>query len=491
MRLRFLLAWIGAAAMLATPSAAQRLERNLWPVKVTEYSPAGAVQSWEAAGPLIFRQPLDGGGFAEGLRPLYLHKRNGDGTTETSFLYPILVFRTDQVSHRWSLLQLVNFMGPGAGPPAERPDRGFDVWPFYFSRETGSPATSYHALFPIAGTIKNRLFNDRATWLLFPLYLRTVNRGVIADSYLWPIGRVIHGAGHEGFAVWPLIGRRGQAGVSSSDYYLWPLIYRRVTQLDQPVPDESYGFLPFYAREHSADVIGETYLFPFFGYMHRTAPYRYDETRYFWPLFVQGRGDRYRNRWAPFYTHSIVKGLDKTWVLWPLYRQQHWTDDGRVLQRRTQFFYFLYWSLRETSLVNPRAAPAVKTHVWPFYSVWDNGAGRRQLQVLSPIEVFFPHNENMRLLWSPLFAFYRFDQRSPDDVRHSVFFDLITWRRRGAHREFHLGPLFSRVSGPATARVSVGHGLLGLERGPRGWRPFWFDFSAKSGDRSAQTAAIH
>ena len=34
---------------------------------------------------------------------------------------------------------------------------GVDVWPFYFSKETGDPATTYHALLPVAGTIKQQM----------------------------------------------------------------------------------------------------------------------------------------------------------------------------------------------------------------------------------------------------------------------------------------------------------------------------------------------
>jgi len=40
----------------------------------------------------------------------------------------------------------------------------------------------------------------------------------------------------------------------------------------------------------------------------------------------------------------------------------------------------------------------------------DNGAGARQFQLFSPVDVFLGDNENVRLLWSPLFAIYRYDQ---------------------------------------------------------------------------------
>lgn len=488
MRLRQFLACLGLTAALALPVRAEEREHNFWPVRVAQVDAAGGVQSWQGAGPLLFRQPLDDGLTGDGFRPFYLRKRDASGAlTEASFIYPIFVYRADSESYRWSIVQLINFGRPKTGTPTERNDAGFDVWPFYFSRRTDSPETSYRALFPIFGTLKDRLFQDRISWVLFPAYLRTEKHGVVWSAYPWPFVRTVHGAGNSGFSLWPLFGWSRQPGVYHNEFYVWPLIYRNVSRLDQPVPKESFGVLPFYASEHSADAVGESYLWPFFGYTHRTAPYHYDEIRYFWPLFMQGRGDdHYYNRWAPFYTHSILKGVDKTWVMWPLFRRQRWTEAG-IEQTRTQFFFFLYWSLAQRSAANPRLAPAEKTHYWPFASVWDNGAGRYQLQVLSPIEVFFPHNDNMRLLWSPLFALYRYDRQAPDDVRQSVLFDLVTWRREPTQREFHFGPLVSVVSSATTGRIALAGGLLGFRRTAdgRGWRSFWFDFSSKTDNRSS------
>jgi hypothetical protein len=390
---------------------------------------------------------------------------------------------------------LINRSGPAAGgapvasPNGERTE-AFDLWPFYFSRQTGDPATSYRALFPLGGTIKNRFGDDRIDWVLFPLYGRFQKRERVEWDAPWPFVRTFRGGGHSGFALWPLFGWHNQAGVARAHYYLWPLIYKDESHLDEPVPSVSLGVLPFYAVDRRPGSVSETYLWPFFGYTDRTAPYRYHETRWFWPLFVQGRGDdRYINRWAPFYTHSVIKGDGKTWVLWPLWRQQTWTEDG-LMQKKSQLLYFVYWSLQQRSATNAALAPAEKTHFWPLLSVWDNGAGRRQLQVLNPLEVFFPRNEQVRLAYSPLFALYRYDRRVPGDVRHSFLWDAITFERRDSAgtREFHLGPLLKIETRPAGKRIALGHGLLGLRRtsGERGWHAFLFDFPRKP-DKIAAT----
>lgn len=475
---------LACAFTAAVPAAlAQGDEINTWPIRVAQADANGSVTSWQGVGPLLFAQPLPNGGSAHGIRPLYLKKQT-DAATEVDVLYPLFVYQKNVEHVRWSVFNLINwsqYLADAANGESGSRLKSFDVWPVYFSRDTGDPETSYRAVFPIFGRLQNRFSNERLSWVLFPLYVRTENRGVVGTSYLWPFVRRLSGDGNRGFALWPLYGVRQKPGIYRHEYALWPLMYRNLSRLDEATPRESVAVLPFYMRDRSGENVSETYLWPFFGYVDRTSPYRYHETHYFWPFFVQGRGDeRYRNRWAPFYTHSVIKGTEKRWWMWPLLRRETWTDEG-LAQTKTQFCYFIYWSLRQRSAANPDLPSAAKTHAWPLLSTWNDGAGRRQLQVFSPFEVFLPHNENVRMLWSPLFAIYRYDQRAPGTTRHSALFNLVSWRKEPERREFHLGPLFSTKKTPESQRIALAGGLLGVRRtNAHGWRPFWFDFSRKS-----------
>jgi hypothetical protein len=437
MKRRLLAGLLLAAGVM---SAADTVERNAWPFRVDLFDEStGQLLREDVAGPFYSWKLNPGAGTTEAWRPLLLKQRNGPASS-TYLLYPLFTWRRDGSYTHFSFFDLVNDdqVPPEAGRPGVH---GFDVWPFYFSRETGNSATSYHALFPIAGTIKQRFGKDRLTWCLFPLYFNTDKAGMEITSAPWPFIRVINGAGHHGFEFWPLFGSRGRADDYHRQFYLWPLFYKDETNLSAPVPQVSLGALPFYARESGPGFLSESYAWPFVGYTHRTEPVKYDEKRYFWPFLMQGRGDgHYVNRWGPFYTHSVIKGYDKTWVLWPLFRHARWDEDG-VAQEKNQFFFVLYSSLEQRSLTNPAAAPAYKQHIWPFYSAWDNGAGRRQFQLLSPFEVFFPNNEIVRDLYTPLFALFRFDQRAPGETHGSILWNLVSWRHSPARREFRLGPL--------------------------------------------------
>ena len=487
---RSLLACLGLAAGWLAPARAE--ERNAWPLTVEQRDAAGQTVSTTALGPLFFEKNLPDGGRARGLRPFYLERTDATGLrVEATSLYPLFAYRGDAEAYTWTVFNLINRSGLQPGASAKlRPVNAekFAVWPFYFSRQTGDPATSYRGLLPVAGSIKDFYGYDRFAWTLFPLYTEADKHGAHTVLAPWPFLRFTSGA-ETGFALWPLFGWRDRPGEFQRRYALWPLVWNHTLQppADAPAgtpPTRQVGFLPFYSREKNADFVNENFAWPFFGSTHRTAPFRYDETRYFWPFLVQGRGDdRVVNRWGPFYTHSVIKGYDKTWIGWPFWRQAKWEADG-LAQTKTQFLFFLYWSVEQRSLTHPAAAPAEKVHLWPLLSAWDNGAGRRQYQFPSPLEVFFPNNDLVRQAWTPLFALYRHDQRAPGETRTSLLWDGITWEHNARERraEFHLGPLLSVHSQPGGRRIALGNGLVGLRQTPgdRGWRLFWLDFSAPS-----------
>jgi hypothetical protein len=473
---------LACASLLIAVVPARGDEENLWPVSVRRDDPVSGVVSREALGPLFFTR--SGRADQQGMRPLFMQTTVG-GVTEGNFLYPFFTWRREEGYRSFSFFQLVNSRtNAPAGSPA---DESFDVWPFYFSREAADPAASYRALFPLGGTIKNRFGRDRIRFTVFPLYAHTEKAGRQITHAPWPFLRFIGGEGYDGFEFWPLFGRSRHEGDYDRRFWLWPFGYKSVASLSEPVPEVKIGALPFYSRDTGPGYIRENYLWPFFGYTHRTEPYHYDERRYFWPLLVQGRGDdRLVNRWGPVYTHSVIKGFEKTWLLWPVYRNQQWSADG-VAQEKNQVLFFLYWSLEQKSLANPAAAPAHKTHLWPLFSSWDNGDGRRQVQALSPFEVFFPSNETVRQLWSPLFALYRYERQPDSSARHALLWNAVTWRHTPETREFHLGPLFSVHAGPERRRVALGNGVIGLQRPAGGrWRLFLFDFPTKAAMKADQ-----
>jgi hypothetical protein len=482
-----------AAGGGAPPLQAEPLERefNAWPGFVRRADRDGNTTAWTAAGPLAFGHPTADGRWATGVRPFYYHTRDEAGHIRSAFvLHPLFSYTADEETYRWSLFELVRRWG--RHDRAAAPDsafalrREFEVFPFWFSRESGDSELSYRALFPVYGTIKHKLGFERLSWTLFPLYVENERRGAITTSTPWPVVRVTRGAA-QGFGIWPLFHRVERPGVSRQTHYLWPLGFdvTRHPHPDDPPgtePRRSFGLLPFFARSTGPGYVNQDYGWPFFGYTTRILPVPYRERRYFWPLLVQGRGEeRYVNRWGPFFTHSISKGLDKKWYAWPVLRRAQWQQE-ELLRTKTQVLYFLYRSERQESIARPELPAAHLTHVWPLWSHWDNAAGRRQWQFFSPLEVFFPGNDQIRETWSPLFTIARHDQRSPGETRTSLLWNAITWHRSVAEerREFHLGPLLSVASDSGRKRIALGAGLLAFQRSSgSGWRMSWLDFRSR------------
>lgn len=481
---------LAAAAIAGRAQPAER-EQNAWPVGVRYQDPAHPTQSWTGAGPFLFQKPTaEPGGFvAQGFRPFWVQLNDPQGDFRAGyFLYPLFSYRVDASTYHWSFFELVRQWGrrAGAGAPAsvfeDRTET--EVFPFWFSRQSGDPEQNYRGFFPLHGTVKHKLGFERLSWTLFPLYVENERRGAVTTSTPWPFVRVTRGAAH-GWGVWPFYHSVERPGVSRQTTYLWPLGYDHTRQPppDAPPgtpPQRNLGALPFYARSTGPGYISEDFVWPFFGYTERMQPKRYDERRYFWPFFVQGRGEgHYVNRWAPFYTHSVRQGYDKQWIAWPLLRYAEWTDRN-ITRKRTQLLYFVFWNEEQRTANNPHSRPATLTHLWPLLSHWDNGAGRRQWQAFSPLEVFFPRNETVRLAWSPFFALARYEQYAPGHKRTSLLWNAVTWERHtGEERsEFHLGPLLGVTRRAGEKRIALGRGLLGLRRTEtRGWRLFWLDFS--------------
>lgn len=461
-------------------------EENVWPLFVIRNNQPDTVESAQYVGPLFFHR-TDGIQDVRGFRPLFLTTRTGE-KVEKNILYPLFTWRSEPGYTSFSFFRLVE--RHSRVREAVPPDGTFDIWPIYLSRHSSDPDKSYQAFFPLGGTVKNRLGKNRISFVLFPLYMQTEKAGRKVTHAPWPLIRSYEGPGYDGFEFWPLFGRNTHAGDYDRRFYLWPIVHYSAEHLSAPVPDKRIAVLPFYARLTGPGYISETYVWPFFGYTHRTQPDVYDERRYFWPFLVQGRGSERRvNRWAPLYTHSISKSQEKTWYLWPLYRNLRWQDNG-LEQEKNQFLFFLYWSLEQRSLTNPAAAPARKTHLWPLLTAWDNGAGREQVQVLSPFEVLFQQNTKIRNLWTPLFALYQYDRQPDTTVRHAFLWNAVTYRRSPDSKEFHLGPLFDVKRDPGRKRWSIGSGLFGFQRvADGGWHPFLFDFRPKAANTASSAAS--
>lgn len=478
------------AVLASAVGAYAEPESNLWPGPVSHLDSQGNTISWTGLGPFLFAKPDPEGGAISGFRPFYVSRTKSDGSVRNlSILYPLFWYRSYDDATVWSVFELIDKTSKRSlGPEGELVDNTLQVWPFYFSRTSHDPAESYRAFFPIYGTTYDFLTYPRMSWVVWPLYFQTEKRGTVSTYYVFPFIRRVTGL-TQGGGLWPLYGHTHGPGEAYHTFALWPFYAHNFVPPPADSdpgaqPTEQFVLLPFYTSEKATGTETKNWVWPFFGYTDRTLPEQYHETRYFWPFVVQGEGVKKTvTRYAPFYTHSwSAKSEERTWILWPLWKDERWNEDG-IGQHKQSLFYFLYLYQHQQSLANPNAAPAYKRHIWPLFSKWDNGQGHVQEEVLSPFEVFFPDNEKVRESWTPIFALYRYNHTPDGSSRTSILWDALNWSHDAKQEQsaFHLGPLFSVEQGSEAKRWSIGNGLFGWRRDNTTghWSTFWLDFPSK------------
>ncbi len=407
----------------------------------------------------------------QALRPFYAAAQ--DENTATSWkasMYPLFSIREYPGGHRWNVLELL--VGAKAESSSGEPITSLELWPLFWHYDTGVPEESYDAIFPLAGTLRNRLFHKRIDWFMFPAFVRAEQPGRIDTSILWPIFRHRRGEGESGFAVWPLFGHFEGEGKYDNTYALWPLLYdnrRTIPESKGGGEYRSAGALPFYTKETAPGMKSESYLWPFFGYTKEEAPRKsYSEIRYLYPFWVRGSGEvKSVNRWLPFHAHETRPGYAKTWYAWPLLKLEESRVEAMDIHKET-FLYFLYKN--EVQTAPGRDFKARKTQLWPLFGYSDDGEGSRQFMLLNPFEPLISGNEMIRQTWTPFFAIYRYES-TPQSARHSVLWDLFLYERDSQRKEFSIGPLFESRRSDEEEGWTVLKGLVGRDK--EGWNALW------------------
>lgn len=475
-----ILLWL-TAAIPAQASAPLELGQNLWPVRV-DYTTGPALQreseQWrtEFAGPFVERwqRPAETGW---AVRPLVLRRYLLDDDYDREhffFLHPLFNRYTYRDGYAWNIMSIIK----GDRSEDHRKDgfKRFEITPLIFYQRGFPPDLDYAGVFPLYGTIRQRLFYNRISWVMFPLYAAFENEGETTRHLPFPFVQWRTGPeqAHHGAALWPVYGQFEYPGVYSHRFALWPIFFRHHDDIGNEYERLRIAVLPFYYGEDKANLKSRTVVWPFFGYTRQTDP-DYRENRYFWPFLVQGRGEElYINRWAPIYTDRRQFAARNNWWLWPLLNRKQ-TEYENLDSETWRFFYVLYWRMTQTARTGRDNPPqASKTHLWPLFSHWNDGQDRRQWQVFSPLEPLFMTDAVTRDLYSPLFAVYR-GERSPGHSRHRFLFSLLTTERFPDGGRFTLGPVLDLQTRESSRGFSLLHGLI--ERMDRGdgarWRLLW------------------
>lgn len=450
---------------------------TLWPLVDYRRSDAVDYTSVNILGPLLSFE-RKGPEREVGLRSLFYQASDDEGVAFQEFLYPVAARRRDADRSSFHGLHLLQY--DSGERHREYDDGGFMLFPFVFSgsSDEGEP---YFALFPVGGKLYDRFGRDEIRFTLFPLHLRTEQRGTTNTHVLWPFFGRTEGPEEHGIKVWPLYGGSQKEGVYRKRFYLWPFFFSGDENLDTDRPRSFRAFFPFYLQEESPQRSSRTVLWPFFsriedrdrGYVERNFP---------WPLLRRTDGE-YRQgfRALPLYADERTGDLRRRWIGWPIYRIEELNTE-MLERRRDRVLFFLYSDTREQLHEEPLPRHR-RVALWPLFT-YERTRDVSHFYTFSLLEPFFPGNRGIERNWSPLWRIY---QRKWDDHGNeisSLLWNLYWRERRGDDLAMEIFPLVSyrREVGTETD-FSLLKGLVRVQRDAdrRGLRLFYLPWAIPIG----------
>ncbi|HEY3854520.1 MAG TPA: hypothetical protein VGO67_09020 [Verrucomicrobiae bacterium] len=425
----------------------------------------------EAVGPLYFSQESDGE-TQFGLPPFYSQTLTPSiGWSEWNFFYPIIDYRRFGSEYRLQIAELISFSGGKTQEP--RKAKGFTIFPIYFQMRSQDTNLNYTALVPFYGELKNRLFRDDVKFIMFPLYSETRKKDVVTDNYLYPIFDLRHGDHLTGWQFWPLFGEEhktpttltnniGDVSISGGydNYFvLFPFYLTSRTGLGTTNPASHLTMMPFYNRLRSPLRDESAYGWPLGVNFINDRAQGYVERDVFWPFFVKARGTKTVTRYFPIYSRAHNQDLESDFYAWPIYKFNRLESDP-LDRQRMRILFFLYSDIVEKNTKSGEYKR--RTDFWPFYTYHRDMDGNERLQVLAPLEPFFPNNRSVPREYSPIWSFWRSERNArthatsqsllwnlyrrettPERKKYSLLFGLIKYqshtqgsKSRGAHGGF-------------------------------------------------------
>jgi hypothetical protein len=435
-------------------------------------------------GPLVHRFPLtlSEGHRTEVLGPLLNYERREDQTQwgmppffshtldagvdveEFDLAYPFLTYDRFGTEYRFQIFQLFSFAG--GVDQQEGNVRRFTLFPVYFRQRAADTNLNYTAVLPLYGRLRNRLFRDEIRFVMFPLYGQSRKKEVVTDNYVYPFFHLRHGGGVRGWQAWPLAGYEHKdvtSRTNSADELetvgghnkfslLWPMYFNQTLGLGTEILDRRQALLPFYSYQRSPQRNSTTAPWPIGFTITEDRVKKYREIGAPWPFVVFTRGEgKTANRFWPLFGHAKTPILQGDFYLWPLYKYNR-AHAPPLDRERTRIVYFLYSDLIEKNEATGTAMQ--RTDLWPLFTAKRDHDGNERLQLLAPLEPFFPNNKSIERNYSPLWSLWRSERNA----------------KTGAASQSFLWNLYRCDATPKTRKCSLLFGLFQYQSSLEGKR---------------------
>ena len=386
------------------------------------------------------------------LAPFFTYTRHTQQNTETwDLFYPLVGW--DRFGSE-SRLQIFRIFTISTGQlPLGTTNRTYTLFPFFYARRSPDPKKEYTALWPIAGTMKDRFFWDEVRFYAWPLYVKTRKHGVTTWNMPAPIFHIRKGPGLQGWQFWPLIGLEHQVRtnppqtrLANKGFVLWPLINWANTGCGTTNETRQLLVFPFYARRCSPTHRFVSYGWPLGLGLTSETPSGYHQVDLFWPLIRFARGPHRRtDRIWPLFSFTVQTNRTSTHLFWPLWMDR--TIKDPVFHRRISRVGLIFF-VREREWRKDGSLRKARTSLWPLFYRERTPDGRTRFHALALLEPVTGGNETIRRVYAPfwsiwreetdlknhrrlrsiLWNFYRWEKWE-DQTRWSLFFGLIQHKK--------------------------------------------------------------
>ena len=412
-------------------------------------------QRVRALGPVWDSRQSSTGMTFRAVRPFYSTIDDGQ-KTRPDVLWPIGTFKTSRGQRNWRFL---NFSGHDYDVNfADSRYRciGFPL----LAMGRDAQGEDYFALFPLGGRIHEFMGQKRISFVLFPLYARTLRGDVDSRHILWPIYTRSRGERVSRTRVFPLYGTSSVEGKWRKRFIAWP-IWTDV-QYDDP-KDQGRGFLlfPLLGSVRTEHQRSWTVLPPFFR--SSRAPGRH-EVSFPWPFIRYSSGEVDKLYIWPLWGTRKQGPLSKSFLLWPVGRSitVERNDELRVRQMLLPFIYSDKVTARGGDIDGVVTERYFK--LWPLFMYRRAGdATRIRLPVLSPLK----HRPSVERNYAPIWTLYSYESKQAAS-EHELLWGLVRQRtEQNGGKNFSIFPIWSHGSSTQPDRGkswSLLKGFLGYER---------------------------
>ncbi|MCD6049975.1 MAG: hypothetical protein K0Q55_1378 [Verrucomicrobia bacterium] len=470
------------ATLIVRPAAAQTNTLSAGPLAHTFPLTLQPGHRFETLGPLFYRQQSESNTLWA-IPPLIAHTTDPDmDMTEMDILYPLLSYDRFGAEYRFHILQVFAFAG-GKTLDKEVEKNRFTLFPFYFQQRSPDPVHNYTALFPLYGTLKNRLFRDEIFFVAFPLYGQSRKKDVVTDNYVYPFFHLRKGDNLSGWQFWPIFGHEFKGMTTKTNgfgevepipahdkwFALWPIYHHNDVNLGTDNPQKIRILLPLYSIYQSP--LRDSYTFPWpLGFTYTDdREKKYHEYGLPWPLIVFARGEKTVNRIWPLFGKAKNSFKQSDFYLWPVWKYNR-IQSAPLDRERTRIMFFLYSDLIERNTDTGKHLRRVD--FWPFFTSRKGLDDKYRLQIFAPLEPMLPNNKSIERSYSPLWSVWRTERnpkteasshsllwnlyrkdKSPEQTKCSLLFGLFQYQSTPEARQYRLFyiPLGKKANGPKPA----------------------------------------